>query len=73
MKNTEKTFYNNQQNTLREVHTEKYDHNVVVKAKPTYLYLSLRTACPAIALRSNWAYSTVETAERVRYQLPTAK
>ena len=25
---------------LTEVHTEKYDHNVVVKANPTYLYLS---------------------------------
>ena len=45
---TEKTFYNNQQNTLREVYTEKYDHNVVVKANPTYPSPELRTAYPAI-------------------------
>ena len=38
--NTEKTFLQQPTEHLREVHTEKYDHNVVVKANPTYLYLS---------------------------------
>ena len=37
---TEKTLLQQPAEHLREVHTEKYDHNVVVKANPTYLYLS---------------------------------
>ena len=37
---TEKTLLQQPTEHLTEVHTEKYDHNVVVKANPTYLYLS---------------------------------
>ena len=47
-------FYKKPAEHLTEVHTEKYDHNIVVKSQPNLPLPELRIAYPAIALRSNW-------------------
>ena len=51
---TEKTLLQQPTEHLTEVHTEKYDHNIVVKSQPNLPLPELRIAYPAIALRSNW-------------------